>query len=153
MTLLQRIPVWWRWYYWANPVAWSLYGLVASQFSDIEAPVKLSDGVGTMPTRALLKHVFGFRHDYIGIAGTMVAGFCLLFGVIFAFAIKSFNFQRRWFAGGGVGWSCHYILKKCKFCYKMVLYHWFACISNKVLHQTIDLLKVEDILSVCWSSI
>ncbi|XP_047951852.1 ABC transporter G family member 32 [Salvia hispanica] len=91
----KRIPVWWRWYYWANPVAWSLYGLVASQFSDIEAPVKLSDGVGTMPTRALLKHVFGFRHDYIGIAGTMVAGFCLLFGVIFAFAIKSFNFQRR----------------------------------------------------------
>ncbi|KAL0291437.1 UNVERIFIED_CONTAM: Pleiotropic drug resistance protein 1 [Sesamum radiatum] len=25
-----RTPVWWRWYHWANPVAWTLYGLVAS---------------------------------------------------------------------------------------------------------------------------
>ncbi|PNX98846.1 pleiotropic drug resistance protein 1-like, partial [Trifolium pratense] len=31
-----RIPVWWRWYSWANPVAWSLYGLVASQYGDIK---------------------------------------------------------------------------------------------------------------------
>ncbi|KAF3673549.1 Pleiotropic drug resistance protein 3 [Capsicum annuum] len=31
-----RMPIWWRWYYWACPVAWTLYGLVASQFGDIE---------------------------------------------------------------------------------------------------------------------
>lgn len=94
---VQRIPIWWRWYYWANPVAWSLYGLVASQYADSEKLVKLSDGVQSLSTRLLVKNVFGFRHDFIGIAGVMVVGFCLLFAVIFAFAIKTFNFQRRWF--------------------------------------------------------
>ncbi|KDO44266.1 hypothetical protein CISIN_1g039187mg, partial [Citrus sinensis] len=24
-----RIPIRWRWYYWANPIAWTLYGLIA----------------------------------------------------------------------------------------------------------------------------
>ncbi|KAL6577168.1 ABC transporter G member 34 [Orobanche minor] len=29
-----QIPIWWRWYYWASPVAWTIYGLVASQLGD-----------------------------------------------------------------------------------------------------------------------
>ncbi|KAL3532403.1 hypothetical protein ACH5RR_005924 [Cinchona calisaya] len=91
----KRIPIWWRWYYWANPVAWSLYGLVASQYSDSDRPVKLTDGINSLPTSLLVKHVFGFRHDFIGISGFMVVGFCILFAVIFAYAIKAFNFMRR----------------------------------------------------------
>ncbi|XP_073289703.1 ABC transporter G family member 32-like [Primulina huaijiensis] len=91
----KRIPVWWRWYYWANPVAWSLYGLLASQYTDSEKLVKLSDGIQLISTRLLVKDVFGFRHDFIGIAGIMVAGFCMLFAVIFAYGIKAFNFQKR----------------------------------------------------------
>nr|GMC58732.1 ABC transporter G family member 32 [Ipomoea batatas] len=91
----KRIPIWWRWYYWANPVAWSLYGLVASQYSDSEKPIKVSDGVESIPLKLLVKVVFGYRHDFIGIAGFMVVGFCILFAVIFAYAIKSFNFQKR----------------------------------------------------------
>lgn len=31
LSLLQRIPDWWGWYYNLNPFAWSNYGLVASQ--------------------------------------------------------------------------------------------------------------------------
>ncbi|KAA3490139.1 ABC transporter G family member 32-like [Gossypium australe] len=91
----KRIPIWWRWYYWANPIAWSLYGLVVSQYADDERAVKLSDGVHSMPTRQLLEQVFGYRHDFLVIAAVMVAFFVIFFGVIFAFAIKSFNFQRR----------------------------------------------------------
>ncbi|GFQ05731.1 ABC transporter g family member 32 [Phtheirospermum japonicum] len=71
----KRIPIWWRWYYWANPVAWSLYGLVASQYADSEKLVKLSDEVQVLSTRLLVKNVFGFRHDFTGIAGFMVVGF------------------------------------------------------------------------------
>ncbi|MBA0865890.1 hypothetical protein Goshw_016246 [Gossypium schwendimanii] len=84
-----------RWYYWANPIAWSLYGLVVSQYADDERAVKLSDGVHSMPTRQLLEQVFGYRHDFLVIAALMVAFFVIFFGVIFAFAIKAFNFQRR----------------------------------------------------------
>ncbi|XP_024023080.1 ABC transporter G family member 32 [Morus notabilis] len=91
----KRIPIWWRWYYWANPVAWSLYGLLASQYGDDNTLVKLSDGIHQVTVKRLLKVVFGCRHDFLGIAGIMVVGFCVFFAMIFAFAIKSFNFQRR----------------------------------------------------------
>ena len=30
----QRMPGWWEWYSNVNPVAWSVYGLVASQLGD-----------------------------------------------------------------------------------------------------------------------
>ncbi|XP_062148181.1 ABC transporter G family member 32 [Alnus glutinosa] len=91
----KRIPIWWRWYYWANPVAWSLYGLLTSQYGDDEGLVKLADGIHLVPVRQLLKDGFGYRHDFLGIAGIMVVAFGVIFAVIFAFAIKSFNFQRR----------------------------------------------------------
>ncbi|XP_019439503.1 PREDICTED: ABC transporter G family member 32 [Lupinus angustifolius] len=90
----KRIPIWWRWYYWANPVAWSLYGLLTSQYGDDNKLVKLSDG-NLMHINQVLKIVFGYRRDFLGIAAIMVAGFCIFFALIFAFAIKSFNFQRR----------------------------------------------------------
>lgn len=87
--------MWWRWYYWANPIAWSLYGLLTSQYGDMRDPVRLTDGVSTLPVNQLLKDQFGFRHEFLGFAGLVVAGFCLLFAATFAFAIKHFNFQRR----------------------------------------------------------
>ncbi|KAL5975200.1 hypothetical protein ACLOJK_031879 [Asimina triloba] len=93
-VFLERLPVWWRWYYRANPIAWSLYGLLTSQYGDDDRPMKLWGGGDSTPREYLRKH-FGFRHDFLGIAGIMVALFCVIFAVIFAFAIKSFNFQRR----------------------------------------------------------
>lgn len=90
----QRIPIWWRWYYWANPVSWSLTGLLTSQYGSDSHLVKLSDG-NSMTIREVLKEVFGYRHDFLSVTAVMVAGFCIFFAVIFAFAIKSFNFQRR----------------------------------------------------------
>nr|XP_023894172.1 ABC transporter G family member 32 isoform X1 [Quercus suber]XP_023894173.1 ABC transporter G family member 32 isoform X2 [Quercus suber] len=91
----KRIPIWWRWYYWANPIAWSLYGLLTSQYGDDNKLLKLSDGTHLVPVRQLLNSVFGYRHDFLGISAIMVVGFSVFFAAIFAFAIKSFNFQRR----------------------------------------------------------
>ncbi|KAJ8750443.1 hypothetical protein K2173_015582 [Erythroxylum novogranatense] len=91
----KRIPIWWRWYYWANPIAWTLYGLLASQYGDDVKLMRLPDGDHFAPVSQVLKEVFGYRHDFLGVAGVMVVGFCVLFAVVFAFAIKSFNFQRR----------------------------------------------------------
>ncbi|KAI3468284.1 hypothetical protein Pfo_024947 [Paulownia fortunei] len=90
-----RIPIWWRWYYWANPIAWSLYGLLTAQYGDMNELVRLTDGVHSAPIKQLLKDQFGFRHDFLGIAGLVVVCFCVLFASTFAFAIKFFNFQRR----------------------------------------------------------
>ncbi|KAK1282882.1 Pleiotropic drug resistance protein 6 [Acorus calamus] len=91
----QRLPGWWRWYYWANPMAWSLYGLLTSQFGDVDEPMKLADGVSTIRVGTFLEEHFGFRHDRLFFVGFMVVGFSMIFAVIFAFAIRYLNFQRR----------------------------------------------------------
>ncbi|CAN6277935.1 unnamed protein product [Urochloa humidicola] len=87
-----RIPIWWRWYSWACPVAWTLYGLVASQFGDI-TDVKLEDDGEIV--KDFVNRFFGFHHDQLGYVATAVVGFTVLFAFVFAFSIKVFNFQRR----------------------------------------------------------
>ncbi|KAF7843299.1 pleiotropic drug resistance protein 1-like [Senna tora] len=85
-----RIPVWWRWYYWACPVAWSLYGLLASQYGDVTSKLETNESV-----KEFVRSYFGFRDDFIGVCAVMVFGFAVFFAFIFALAIKVFNFQRR----------------------------------------------------------
>ncbi|KAF3450819.1 hypothetical protein FNV43_RR06908 [Rhamnella rubrinervis] len=84
------IPIWWKWYYWGCPVAWTLYGLVASQFGDLDDVLEEGSSV-----KQYVKDYFGFEHDFIGVVAGVIIGICLLFGFIFAFSVKSFNFQRR----------------------------------------------------------
>ncbi|KAM0933390.1 putative ABC-type sulfate transporter [Dioscorea sansibarensis] len=87
-----RVPVWWRWYVWICPVAWTLYGLVASQFGDIETEMPKS---GNVRVKDFIRHFYGFRHDFLGVCAVAVIGFTVLFAFVFAFAIKVFNFQKR----------------------------------------------------------
>ncbi|XP_028766306.1 pleiotropic drug resistance protein 1 [Neltuma alba] len=84
------IPVWWRWYYWACPVAWTLYGLLASQYGDVTTKIETGQTV-----KEFLRSYFGFRDDFVGVVAVVVVAFTVLFAFIFAFSIKVFNFQRR----------------------------------------------------------
>ncbi|KAL3840932.1 hypothetical protein ACJIZ3_025523 [Penstemon smallii] len=78
-----RMPIWWRWYYWQSPVAWSLYGLGASQFGDIQ------DNINTNQTvKEFMRSYFGFRYDYLGAVSGVVVAFTVVFIFIFAFSIK-----------------------------------------------------------------
>ncbi|XVE88986.1 hypothetical protein DITRI_Ditri19aG0113900 [Diplodiscus trichospermus] len=86
------IPVWWRWYYWACPVAWTLYGLLVSQFGDLKDTLEDRNGQNI---EQYLRSFYGFRHDFLGVVATVVLGFTVLFGAIFTVSIKLFNFQRR----------------------------------------------------------
>ena len=61
---LQQLPIWWRWYYWASPVAWTLYGLVASQVGDIDTLLEIP-GAGSVPIKEYLKTSLGFEHDFL----------------------------------------------------------------------------------------
>ncbi|KAG0454843.1 hypothetical protein HPP92_024135 [Vanilla planifolia] len=85
-----RIPVWWRWYSWICPVAWTLYGLASSQFGDYQNILETDETV-----QDFLRRYFGFRHDFLGAIAVALIGFPLLFAFVFAFSIKAFNFQRR----------------------------------------------------------
>ncbi|KAG8375490.1 hypothetical protein BUALT_Bualt10G0105300 [Buddleja alternifolia] len=85
-----RIPIWWRWYYYLSPISWTLYGLVASQFGDIKAELDNNQTV-----EEFVRSYFGFRHDFVGYVALIIIGISVLFGFIFAFSIKVFNFQKR----------------------------------------------------------
>lgn len=76
-----------------NPVAWTLNGLMTSQFGDIKSNVEIR---GTsVPVQDYLRDYFGFRHDFLGVVAIIVFGFTIAFVLVFAISIKIFNFQRR----------------------------------------------------------
>ncbi|XP_024972594.1 pleiotropic drug resistance protein 1-like isoform X2 [Cynara cardunculus var. scolymus] len=87
------IPVWWRWYYWGNPLAWTLYGMVVSQFGDLDGPDDVLSSGETV--KAYLDDHFGFKHDFLGAVAGVHVGLVLIFAFIFAYCIRAFNFQKR----------------------------------------------------------
>lgn len=85
-----RIPVWWRWNYYICPVGWTLYGLVASQFGDIQRNLDTKETV-----EEFIRNFFDFKHNFVGYVAIIIAGIAVLFGFIFAYSIRVFNFHKR----------------------------------------------------------
>ncbi|CAK9176883.1 unnamed protein product [Ilex paraguariensis] len=90
----QQIPVWWRWYYWGSPVAWTIYGLVTSQVGDETDSIQVP-GLGDLPVKDYLKDFLGYNYDFLPAVALAHLGWAVLFCVIFAYGIKFLNFQRR----------------------------------------------------------
>ncbi|KAK2363926.1 pleiotropic drug resistance protein [Trifolium repens] len=88
-----RIPIWWRWFYWINPAAWTLNGLVTSQFGDIKDSLDFNGRI--VPIQDFLRNYFGFKYEFLGIVAVIVVGFTISFVLVFAICIKKLNFQRR----------------------------------------------------------
>ncbi|MCO5560583.1 hypothetical protein L7F22_014198 [Adiantum nelumboides] len=89
------IPIWWRWYYWGTPVAWSLYGLITSQLGDLDDQVVEVPGQGPKVVSDFITDYFGFHRSFLGVVAVMHVVFVILFAFVFAVCIKYFNFQRR----------------------------------------------------------
>ncbi|XP_062204828.1 ABC transporter G family member 36 [Phragmites australis] len=85
-----KVPIWWRWYCWICPVAWTLYGLVVSQFGDVTTP--MDDG---RPVMVFIEDYFDFKHSWLGWVAAVVVAFAVLFAALFGFAIMKLNFQKR----------------------------------------------------------
>nr|XP_011459272.1 PREDICTED: pleiotropic drug resistance protein 2-like [Fragaria vesca subsp. vesca] len=88
------IPIWWRWYYWCSPVAWTIYGIFTSQVGDNKS---LLDIPGATPKAvdAFLKEYLGYDYDFLVPVVLAHVGWVLLFFFVFAYGIKFLNFQRR----------------------------------------------------------
>lgn len=82
--------MWWRWFYWTCPLSWTLYGLIASQFGDIEEKMDTGETV-----KEFIREFFGFRHDFLGVVAAVIVGLAVFFALTFAICIKIFNFQKR----------------------------------------------------------
>lgn len=90
-----HIPIWWRWNYWADPISWTLYGLITSQLGDYDHVRIGVAGQGNQTVPEYLQSSFGFRHDFLGVVAGVQVGIIILFASVFAFCVKVLNFQRR----------------------------------------------------------
>ncbi|KAK9170623.1 hypothetical protein Syun_002763 [Stephania yunnanensis] len=88
------IPIWWRWYYWACPVSWTLNGLATSQFGDISTNILTYNGQ-QLPLKDFLKASLGFEHDKLALVACVIVCFPVLFAIVFMFSVRTLNFQNR----------------------------------------------------------
>ncbi|BBG98920.1 ABC-2 and Plant PDR ABC-type transporter family protein [Prunus dulcis] len=90
-----RIPKWWVWYYWICPVAWTVYGLIVSQYGDIEDTIR-APGITPDPTvKGYIEDHFGYDPNFMGPVAGVLVGFTLFFAFMFAYCIRTLNFQVR----------------------------------------------------------
>ena len=90
-----RIPKWWIWYYWICPVAWTVYGLIVSQYGDLTQTIK---GTGMTPDPMIKQYIqvhFGYEPDFMGPVAVVLVGFTVFFAFLYAYCIRTLNFQMR----------------------------------------------------------
>ncbi|KAF3333372.1 ABC transporter G family member 42 [Carex littledalei] len=89
-----RIPRWWIWYYWMCPLSWTVYGLIVSQYMDLEVDIDVP-GDGKQPMKLYITNHFGYREDFMPVVAVVLVVFCVFFAFMYAYCIKKLNFQRR----------------------------------------------------------
>ncbi|KAF3943211.1 hypothetical protein CMV_030208 [Castanea mollissima] len=89
-----KIPKWWVWYYWICPVAWTVYGLIVSQYGDVETPISIP-GMEDKPIKWYIENHFGYDPNFMGPVAGVLVGFAVFFAFMFAYCIKTLNFQNR----------------------------------------------------------
>lgn len=91
---MQLIPVWWRWAYWGNPAAWTVYGLMYSQLGDrtelIRVPGQPNQTVGEF-----VEAFLGLDGSYFNLVTYLHLAIIALFAFLFFISIKHLNFQQR----------------------------------------------------------
>ncbi|KAJ1704497.1 hypothetical protein LUZ63_004276 [Rhynchospora breviuscula] len=85
-----RIPIWWRWFYWTCPIAWTLYGLLVSQYGDVEDVLDIG-----MTVKQFLRSYYGFRHSFLPVVAVVIVTFTVFFALLFGYALKKLNWQKR----------------------------------------------------------
>ena len=94
VVVLQRIPKWWIWYYWMCPLAWTVYGLIVSQYGDLNEMISVP-GQSSQTIKSYVEDHFGYDTDFMGVVATVLVGFSVFFAFTFAFCIRTLNFQQR----------------------------------------------------------
>jgi len=92
--MVQMMPVWWRWVYWADPAAWTVYGLMFSQLGHRTEQI-LVPGVGEQTVREFLEGYLGLQDSHFELVTCLHLAIIGLFALLFFLAIKHLNFQRR----------------------------------------------------------
>ncbi|KAK8938646.1 Pleiotropic drug resistance protein 15 [Platanthera zijinensis] len=89
-----ELPVWWVWFYWINPLSWTLYGLIVTQYNDVYDLLKVP-GQEDQQIREYVMNHFGYNDDYKGIMAVVLVGFAVFFVFVYTLCIRYWSFQRR----------------------------------------------------------
>ncbi|KAL0341974.1 UNVERIFIED_CONTAM: ABC transporter G family member 35 [Sesamum calycinum] len=90
-----KIPRWWMWYYWSCPMAWTVYGLIVSQYGNVDDTINVP-GMSMKPTvKAYIEDYFGYNMGFMGPVAAALVGFTFFFAFMYAYCIKTLNFQKR----------------------------------------------------------
>ncbi|CAM0911760.1 unnamed protein product [Alopecurus aequalis] len=90
----ELIPIWWRWVYWANPAAWTVYGLMFSQLGDRTELIRVA-GQPDQTVREFLEGYLGLEDRYFNLVTCLHLAIIALFAFLFFIFIKYLKFQRR----------------------------------------------------------
>ncbi|KAG9445118.1 hypothetical protein H6P81_016458 [Aristolochia fimbriata] len=88
------IPKWWRWFYWANPAAWTVYGLMISQLGDRMDRIHVP-GQPDQTVKEFLNNYMGLSSDHLELMLALHFVVIFLFLIVYGFSIKHVNFQKR----------------------------------------------------------
>ncbi|KAF3958942.1 hypothetical protein CMV_016199 [Castanea mollissima] len=88
-----KIPKWWVWCYWICPTAWSLNGLLTSQYGDIKKEILIFGELKTVGS--FLEDYYGFQHDQLGLVAFVLIAYPIIYASLFAYCIGKLSFQRR----------------------------------------------------------
>lgn len=90
-----KIPKWWVWYYWICPVAWTVYGLIASQYGDVQATITVPGVTPNPSIKSYISSQFGYDEDFLGPVAVVLVAFAVFFAFMYAYCIRTLNFQTR----------------------------------------------------------
>ncbi|XP_020518878.1 ABC transporter G family member 31 isoform X3 [Amborella trichopoda] len=88
-----RIPVWWIWFHYICPVAWTLRGIVSSQLGDVESELVGPGFRGTV--KEYLKIYLDYDSSMISVSIYVLVAFSFFFFAMFAVSIRFLNYQKR----------------------------------------------------------
>ena len=82
-------------YYFLDPLAYTIWGLIGSQLSDV-SDVEVPSQTGmTLPLNEYMTTTYKFRHPFIGAAAGILIAFIVLFHFATAFALQKLNYLKR----------------------------------------------------------
>ncbi|KAK9802906.1 hypothetical protein WJX73_004507 [Symbiochloris irregularis] len=90
-----RQPVWWKWYYYCDPISESIYALVASQLGTTETVIYNPVTEENETVKQYLLTQSNYHHELIGYLILILAGWVLLFWGIAVLGFRFLNFQKR----------------------------------------------------------
>ncbi|KAM3212471.1 hypothetical protein ACQJBY_065487 [Aegilops geniculata] len=89
-----KIPKWWIWYYWICPLAWTVYGLIVTQYGDMEDIITVP-GQPNQTISYYITHHFGYHRSFMAVVAPVLVLFAVFFAFMYALCLKKLNFQTR----------------------------------------------------------